>query len=123
MTWLSATAILGLAALAAGSLLYLVCIWDFAVQGGFAPRELVARGMYRFVRNPMYLALILVLLGETVLFRSRRLLGYGLGIWLALHALVVLYEERGLARAFGAGFTRYRERVPRWLPRLHPPAP
>jgi protein-S-isoprenylcysteine O-methyltransferase Ste14 len=78
--------------------------------------------MYRFIRNPMYAALVAVLLGESALFRSWRLVGYALGVWLVLHVLVVLYEERGLTKAFGDSFRRYRERVPRWIPRVHPPA-
>lgn len=78
--------------------------------------------MYRFVRNPMYVGLVLVLLGESALFRSWRLLGYALGVWLALHLLVALYEERSLAKAFGDSFLRYREQVPRWIPRAHAPA-
>ena len=69
----------------------------------------------------MYAALILVLLGESAVFRSWRVLGYALTVWLALHLLVVLYEERALTRAFGGSFRSYRDMVPRWIPRLHPP--
>jgi len=101
---------------------YLACVSDFGAGGGLAPRELVARGMYRFVRNPMYAAMVLVLLGESVLFRSWRVFGYALGVWLIVHLLVVVYEERALTRTFGESFRRYRERVPRWLPRVPPPA-
>ena len=82
------------------------------------PRRLVARGPYRYVRNPMYLAGVLVLLGEAVLFASPVLLGYTVVYWLATHLLVVGYEERTLARSFGTSYAEYRAAVHRWLPRL-----
>jgi protein-S-isoprenylcysteine O-methyltransferase Ste14 len=94
-------------------------VWDFAFGGkGDAPAILVARGTYKFVRNPMYLSLVLILLGESLLFQSWRLLGYAALFWVAVHLLVVLYEERVLRRKFGTSYVQYCHAVSRWIPRL-----
>src|SRR5215831_15381124 len=71
-----------------------------------------------WVRNPMYVALVIVLLGESVAFQSLALLAYTGLVWLACHLFVVLYEEPALHRRFGAAYDTYRGQVPRWLPRL-----
>lgn len=81
------------------------------------PRRLVVAGPYRYVRNPMYVAAILVLLGQATLHAAAPLLWYAAGFALAAHALVVGYEERTLARRFGADYAAYRAAVGRWLPR------
>jgi protein-S-isoprenylcysteine O-methyltransferase Ste14 len=81
------------------------------------PRELVLRGFYRFVRNPMYLLYVVIVLSEALLYRSPALLAYALAFWLLTHAYVVLREEPELERRFGAGYTGYCRRVGRWLPR------
>jgi protein-S-isoprenylcysteine O-methyltransferase Ste14 len=82
------------------------------------PRELVLRGLYRQVRNPMYLAYVTIVLGEALLYRSPALLGYALAFWLLTHTYVVAREERELERRFGEAYTDYCRRVGRWLPRL-----
>ena len=82
------------------------------------PRQLVTGQLYRWVRNPMYVALVIVLLGESVAFQSLALLVYAGVVWLACHLFVVLYEEPALHRRFGTAYDTYREQVPRWLPRL-----
>jgi protein-S-isoprenylcysteine O-methyltransferase Ste14 len=82
------------------------------------PRELVLRGLYRCVRNPMYLVYVMIVLGEALLYRSPALLAYALAFWLLTHTYVVIREEPALARRFGPSYTEYCRRVGRWLPRL-----
>ena len=84
------------------------------------PRNLVVSGLYRYVRNPIYVAVVAVILGQAVLFL--RLLGYGALIWLFIHIVVIAYEEPTLRQSYGAEYESYCANVPRWLPRLTPPA-
>jgi len=114
---------LGAAALfAAGGAIYLWCLWDFAAFGRGtpapidAPRRLVVRGLYRHVRNPMYVGVLAVLLGWTLLFRSRTMGIYALVTASIFHLFVVLYEEPHLRRLFGRDYEAYRSQVGRWLP-------
>ncbi len=83
------------------------------------PREFVARGLYRFVRNPMYIGAVTVILGEALLFASWNLLIYGAAVLAMLHFFVVLYEEPSLYKRFGEPYRQYLHNVPRWIPRLH----
>ena len=85
-----------------------------------APRTLVTAGLYTRVRNPMYVAVVLAIVGHALWHGSSRVLLYAAGIALLFHLFVVLYEEPTLARAFGPEYDRYRTRVPRWLPRRGP---
>jgi protein-S-isoprenylcysteine O-methyltransferase Ste14 len=110
----------GLVMAAVGTLIYVRCVWDFAFEGrGMAPKVLVAHGMYKLVRNPMYVGLVVILLGEALFFRSWRLLGYAAVFWVGLHLLVTLYEERALTKEFGSSYARYRKAVGRWVPNVH----
>ncbi|HTD53691.1 MAG TPA: isoprenylcysteine carboxylmethyltransferase family protein [Thermoanaerobaculia bacterium] len=115
---------LGAALLAAGAAVYLWCAWDFATTGGGTPapidppRSLVERGLYRHVRNPMYLGILLLLGGEAMLFRSRALLAYAGLVFLFFFLFVVAYEEPALRRKFGQTYERYCDRVPRWIPQF-----
>lgn len=102
------------------------CIWDFARVGRGTlapvdpPRQLVVRGLYRYVRNPMYLSVTTIVLGELILTRSIALLIYW-AIWFAVvNAFVIGYEEPTLRRQFGASYESYRETVPRWIPTFRP---
>ena len=110
----------------AGVAILLWCIWDFAVagQGTLAPIDpptaLVRRGLYRHVRNPMYLGALLALLGESALFRSVDLLTYTAGWFALINLVVLLYEEPALGRKFGASYESYRQSVRRWVPRVRP---
>jgi protein-S-isoprenylcysteine O-methyltransferase Ste14 len=70
------------------------------------------------MRNPMYVAVLLVVLGEAILFRSLLLAGYALLLWAAFHAFVVFVQEPQLRRRFGASYETYVHSVPRWLPRF-----
>ncbi|HWN99483.1 MAG TPA: isoprenylcysteine carboxylmethyltransferase family protein [Blastocatellia bacterium] len=107
-----------------GALIYLWCAWDFTFAGKGTPapidppKELVARGLYRYVRNPMYVGIASVLIGETLLFQSLVLFAYLAAVLLAFGSFVVFYEEPALTRKFGESYLRYRKDVPRWIPRL-----
>ena len=86
-----------------------------------APTErLVIGGLFRFVRNPMYLAVVTILLGQCVLFASTTLLIYTLLVWAAMAAFVRWYEEPVLATRYGQQYEDYRRNVRAWWPRLTP---
>jgi protein-S-isoprenylcysteine O-methyltransferase Ste14 len=95
----------------------------FAIEGLGTPapifptRTLVVRGFYRYVRNPMYVSVILILFGQGLFFGDLRLIAYGLFLWLVTHLFVVVYEEPTLRKSFGAQYERYCASVPRWIPR------
>ncbi len=109
--------------IAAGAGLYLWCLWLFASVGRGtpgpwdAPRRFVAVGPYRWVRNPIYIAALLVVLGEAWLFLSRSLLIYAGAMAIVCHVFVIGYEEPTLRRTFGETYAAYLRAVPRWIPR------
>jgi protein-S-isoprenylcysteine O-methyltransferase Ste14 len=74
-------------------------------------------GPYRYVRNPIYLAALLVVVGEAWLFMSLPLLAYAGVMAVFCHLFVTGYEERALSRRFGSSYQEYRRTVPRWIPR------
>jgi len=82
------------------------------------PQRLVVTGFYRRVRNPMYVGVVAIILGEALLLGDVRLLCYAVAVWLSFHLFVLGYEEPTLRQSFGDDYNRYRENVPRWLPRL-----
>ena len=84
------------------------------------PQNLVVTGLYRYVRNPIYIAVVAVILGQAILFGDWRLMIYGGLMWLAFHVFVLAYEEPVLAQSFGAEYEDFRANVPRWIPRLTP---
>lgn len=98
----------------------------FALQGlgtpapVFPTRHLVVQGLYRYVRNPMYVALLLVVTGQALLFGSLHLLEYAAFIWLCTHLFVIGYEEPKLRATFGDEYRTFLANVPRWIPRLSP---
>jgi protein-S-isoprenylcysteine O-methyltransferase Ste14 len=106
-----------------GAALYLWCLWAFAIVGRGTPgpwdppRRFVAAGPYRWVRNPMYIAALLVVIGEAWLFRSLPLLAYAGAAEIIFHLFVIGYEEPALRRRFGETYDEYRRTVPRWIPR------
>ena len=116
----------GVAVLMAGVVLLLWCVRDFYVAGKGTlapwapPQQLVSVGLYRVSRNPMYIAVLLILAGWTLAFRSRGLAVYTIAMMLAFHLRVVFGEEPWLARRYGRGWERYAARVPRWLGRVGP---
>ncbi|MBV8423943.1 MAG: isoprenylcysteine carboxylmethyltransferase family protein [Candidatus Eremiobacteraeota bacterium] len=120
-----ATRVAGLALVVAGVPGLLDSFTRFALQGLGTPapiappRNLVVSGLYRYVRNPIYVAVVAVILGQALLFADWGLLGYGALLWLFFHIVVVAIEEPTLSQNFGADYENYRANVPRWLPRLH----
>jgi protein-S-isoprenylcysteine O-methyltransferase Ste14 len=80
------------------------------------PRLLVTEGVYALTRNPMYVAVVLMLLGWAVLFRSSVLALYAVTVAIAFHLRVVVGEETWLAKTYGVHWQQYKARVPRWLP-------
>ena len=111
---------------AAGIVLLLWCVRDFysAGRGTLAPwdppRRLVVVGLYRHVRNPMYVAVLTIVAGWALLFASPSIAVYAIALALGFHARVVVHEERWLARQFGDDWQAYRAQVRRWLPHLAP---
>jgi protein-S-isoprenylcysteine O-methyltransferase Ste14 len=98
----------------------------FALQGLGTPapiaptQNLVVTGLYRYVRNPIYIAVVSVTVGQALLFGDGRLLWYGAVVWLVFHLFVVLSEEPILQLKFGMEYETFRTNVPRWIPRLTP---
>ena len=112
-----------------GIVLYFRSAWDFAVFGGGtpapidAPKRLVIRGFYRYVRNPMYVASLTVVIGWGALFGAAILFAYAAALFVFFSLFVRLYEEPRLAREFGSEYTAYVAQVGRWLPGRHPRKP
>jgi protein-S-isoprenylcysteine O-methyltransferase Ste14 len=116
----------GLIGIGLGAGLLALCILEFARSGRGTlspidpPRTLVVQGLYRHVRNPMYLSVTLIILGEVVLTRSRALFIYWVIWFVWVNLFVRGYEEPTLRREFGAAYDRYTAAVGRWLPRVRP---
>jgi protein-S-isoprenylcysteine O-methyltransferase Ste14 len=113
----------GVGLLIAGTALLLWCVREFYVAGKGTlapwtpPRHLVVSGLYRYSRNPMYVAVVIVLLGWALAFHSRPLAIYTLAVAISFHLRIVLGEEPWLARTHGDAWLRYAARVPRWIGR------
>lgn len=84
----------------------------------FPTRRLVVTGLYLYVRNPMYVAVVSAILGQALIFGSVRLLEYAVFVWLLVHIFVLAYEEPKLRASFGSEYERYCSQVPRWIPRI-----
>ena len=84
------------------------------------PTRLVVSGQYRYVRNPMYVALLVIVIGQSLILGSVLLLQYAALLWLIFHTFVMLYEEPKLNSQFGASYQVYRRNVRRWWPRMKP---
>ena len=111
----------GLIVVAFGALLLLWCVRDFYVAGKGSlapwapPEHLVMVGLYRVSRNPMYVAVVFILIGWALTFRAAGLWVYAGAVAIAFHLRVVFGEEPWLARRYGAQWAAYQARVPRWL--------
>jgi protein-S-isoprenylcysteine O-methyltransferase Ste14 len=86
----------------------------------FPTRHLVVTGFYRYVRNPIYLAVVSVISGQGVILGNVNLLIYGMLAWLSSYLFVVTYEEPTLRKTFGGEYDAFCANVPRWVPRLSP---
>lgn len=111
----------GLALLACGVAIYLWCAWDFVSKGlgtplpMDAPRVLVVEGLYRFTRNPMYVGVLSVILGQGFVHGSLRVARYAGVVLAGMYLLVLFYEEPTLRKRFGGQYEEYCQKVPRWL--------
>jgi protein-S-isoprenylcysteine O-methyltransferase Ste14 len=114
---------LGIACMALGAAFALTCVGTFVVRGRGtpapfdAPRNLVAVGIYRWVRNPMYLSGCTVMVGFGLYERSASILLLAAAMWLATHLFVYFYEEPTLRKKFDGSYEDYCRAVSRWLPR------
>lgn len=113
----------GAAVFAAGAIVLVWCVVSFYTNGKGTlapwapPQRLVISGLYRFSRNPMYIGVLLILIGWALLFHSTVLAGYAAAIAVAFHLRVVFGEEPWLARTHGDDWLTYQRSVPRWLGR------
>jgi protein-S-isoprenylcysteine O-methyltransferase Ste14 len=118
--------VVGVLVVAVSILALLESFARFALQGLGTPapilptRNLVVNGLYRYVRNPMYLAVVLAILGQAMIFGNVSLVAYGTLVWLICHVFVLAYEEPTLRRTFGSEYDAFCVNVPRWIPRLRP---
>jgi protein-S-isoprenylcysteine O-methyltransferase Ste14 len=124
--WGEPMRVLGIALVVGGFAVPIRAFARFVVEGRgtpapFAPTEtLIVSGEYRYVRNPMYVAVLSLIAGQALLFGSASLVIYGLLVWLAVAAFVRVYEEPTLTRRYGRRYLDYQAAVPAWLPRLRP---
>ena len=113
----------GAALIAAGVALLGACIVEFARRGRGTlspvdpPTVLVVAGLYRYVRNPMYLGVLTILAGETLLTQSSTLALYAIAFFAMANVFILAYEEPHLRRRFGDSYERYKREVSRWIPR------
>jgi protein-S-isoprenylcysteine O-methyltransferase Ste14 len=118
----AALRVLGIVVLVAGGALVLETTARFALHGRgtpapWAPPErFVERGSYRFVRSPMYLGVLLLVVGQGLLLGRPVLYAWALAAWLMFTGFLAFYEEPQLRGRFGASYDDYRSRVRRWLP-------
>ena len=121
---LNPTSFLGLMCIGLGVVLLAACIVEFARSGRGTlspvdpPRHLVIRGLYKYVRNPMYLSVTTIVLGEALLTHSLALALYWTIWFVAVNLFVMGYEEPTLRRRFGRSYDEYTKHVGRWVPRL-----
>jgi len=107
-----------------GGVILLWSFWNFLIEGRGTPapidppKELVATGFYRYIRNPMYVGVLLILIGHFLWFKNVWLIVYAAVTFLIVHLFVTLYEEPTLKRKFGAGYEEYLKKVPRWVPKF-----
>jgi protein-S-isoprenylcysteine O-methyltransferase Ste14 len=98
----------------------------FALQGlgtpapVMPPKHLVVTGLYRHVRNPMYVAVTALIVGQGLLFGSVVVIAYGAIVWVGFFLFVLVYEEPALDGQFADEYKRYRANVRRWVPRIKP---
>ncbi|SEH13506.1 Protein-S-isoprenylcysteine O-methyltransferase Ste14 [Natronorubrum sediminis] len=113
----------GALSLVSGILLYLHTAHEFLAEGDGTPSpsdepdELVTSGVYARTRNPMYVGVLLVIVGQALRRRSVSICWWAAGCWIGFHNRVIRYEEPHLAEKHGDAYEQYREQVPRWFSR------
>lgn len=116
--------LLGILFLISGLSIYSWCVWDFVTFGKGtpapidAPKHLVVRGLYHYSRNPMYVGVLFVIAGWTLFFTNLTILLYGVCVMACLQLLIVFYEEPKLHQIFNQEYTKYKNKINRWLPKL-----
>jgi protein-S-isoprenylcysteine O-methyltransferase Ste14 len=122
----TALRVMGCVLVAAGLVLLLEAFLRFALEGlgtpapVLPPKHLVVTGTYRYVRNPMYVAVVSLIFGQGFIFGDLRVILYGCCIWFMMNLFVLIYEEPTLRRSFPADYAQFIAHVPRWIPRLTP---
>ena len=112
---------LGNLSLVSGAMIYAHTAFQFSTEGDGTPSptdepdELVTGGLYAYSRNPMYVGVLLVILGQALRRRSVAILWWGAGVWIGFHNRVIGFEEPHLAEKHGDAYEQYQERVPRWF--------
>ncbi len=107
-----------------GGAMILRCFWDFTFKGHGTPapidppKELVTTGLYHYIRNPIYVGALIIIIGHFLWFKTIWMLAYLVVVFLFFHMFVTLYEEPTLKRKFGAAYENYCKSVPRWIPKL-----
>jgi protein-S-isoprenylcysteine O-methyltransferase Ste14 len=86
----------------------------------FPTQRLVVSGLFRYVRNPMYVAVLSLIFGQGLLFGSVQVLEYGIAVWAAFYLFVLIYEEPTLRKSYGREYEEFSANVPRWIPRWRP---
>lgn len=116
--------IVGSITILVGITIYILTAWRFIDEGrgtpapSDEPEELVTEGIYRHVRNPMYVGVLLIVLGQGLWYRSLLAVWWAAGCWLGFHNRIVLWEEPHLLEKHGKEYEEYSATVPRWLPRI-----
>jgi len=117
--------VIGILLIVIGTAIYLhTAFWGFALRGRGTPapiaptKKLVVEGLHRYVRNPMYIGVATIVLGQAVLYQSWHILEYLTNVLVIVQFFVLFYEEPTLAQQFGAEYEEYKKRVPRWIPRF-----
>jgi protein-S-isoprenylcysteine O-methyltransferase Ste14 len=124
--WFGIARPMGVVLIAIGLVPLVESFGRFALKGLGTPapilptRHLVVTGFYRYVRNPMYVGVVAIILGQGLFASNTWLLAYAGGAWLCMNLFVLSYEEPKLQQTFGEEYVRFRANVPRWLPRLRP---
>jgi len=124
--WWLPLQILGGVLATAGALVLSDSFIRFAIKGlgtpapVFPTRYLVVTGLYRYVRNPMYIAVVAIIAGQGLILANMRVLEYGAFVWVCFHLFVLAYEEPTLQASFGPEYEAFCRGVSRWIPRLSP---
>jgi protein-S-isoprenylcysteine O-methyltransferase Ste14 len=123
---ISSLRLVGVLLIAAGLTVLLDSFARFALQGLGTPapifptRHLVVSGLFRYVRNPIYIAVVSLILGQGLFFGSILVLEYGVVVFVGFYLFVLIYEEPTLLKSYGREYEEFCANVPRWIPHLRP---